>query len=161
MKKIDVQGTKTWILAPVPADSVMTPCGKAVTEIHKGKEALCPQTLGELTRTREVTERGCISSNDSVKAAGKMSYGDITLELLFDPKDAAGQKVLLDAFEANTPILIAFEAPNAPTPGSGNGTIVWTKAMVTGDGIAFPANDVIGYNVTMSPFGGFNRCPAA
>ena len=160
MKKVDVQGTKTWIVSPMPADSELVSCSKAITAIHGGKEALCPQTLGELTRTREVTERGCISSNDSVKAAGKMSYGDISLELLFDPTDAAGQAALLAAFEANTPVLIAFEAPDKPASGT-NGTIVWTKAMITGDGIAFPANDVIGYNVTLSPYGGFNRCPAA
>jgi len=161
MKKVDVQGTKTWIVSPLPADSELADCTKAVAAIHGGKEALCPQTLGELTRSREVTERGCISSNDSVKAAGKMSYGDIAIELLFDPTDAAGQKALLDAFEANTPVLIAFEAPNKPATTGKNGTIVYTKAMITGDGIAFPANDVIGYNVTLSPYGGFNRCPAA
>ena len=159
MKKVDVQGTKTWLVA-VPA-TPWADCAAAAAALKAGKEALCPQTLGELTRTREVTERGCISSNDSVKAAGKMSYGDISLELLFDPTDAAGQAALLAAFDANTPVIIGFEAPDAPTAGTGNGTVVYTKAMITGDGIAFPANDVIGYNVTLSPYGGFNRCPAA
>ena len=160
-KKIDVQGTKTYIL-PLPA-TAWTDCSAAITAIHAGKEAMCPQTLGDLTRTREVTEYGCISSNDSQKAAGKMSYGDITLELLFAPDDTAGQKLLFDAMEGNTPVIIAMEAPNADTSvGStgASGDIIWTKAMVVGDAISFPANGLVGYSVTVSPYGGFTRCAA-
>ncbi len=109
-----------------------------------------------------MTELGCISSNDSVKAAGKIQYGDFTLELLYDPTDAAGQKVLTDAMDNNTPVIIAVEAPNADTTvgtTGASGDIIWSKCILTGDGIAYPDGSKMTYSVTTSPFGGFNRCP--
>ena len=158
MKKIDVQGTKVYIVSPVP-DTDYADCTAASTAILAGKEALCPQSLGELTRTREITEYGCISSNESVKATGKMSYGDFSMELLFDPTDAAGQKELFDAMENNTPIILGVVAPDSDGKAGSVGSFIWTKAMISGDGMAFPANGLMGYNVTLAPYGGFNRCP--
>lgn len=159
MKKVDVQGTITFIL-DVPS-TPWADCTEAITAIQAGAEALCPQSLGELTRTREVTEYGCVSSNESLKSTGKMSYGDFSLELLFDDTDVAGQKDLYDAMEANTPIILAMESPNADTSlgdTGASGSIVWTEALVSGDGIAYPSNGLVGYNVTLSPYGGYNRC---
>lgn len=153
MTAIDVQLTKTYIL-----DVPTTPwadCAAAITAIQAGSEVLCPQALGELTRSRDITEVSCMSSNDSVKAAGKITYGDFTIEMLFDSEDAAGQKALLDAFDNNTPVIIAVESPDS---GGTSGTIIWTEAIVSGDAIAYPDGAKVGYTVTTSPYGGFNIC---
>lgn len=159
MKKTDVQGTRTFIL-DVPS-TLWADCTEAIVAIQAGAEALCPQSLGELTRTREIQEYGCISSNESIKSAGKMSYGDFSMELLYDDEDMDGQQALFDALENNTPIILALESPNADTSAGetgASGSIVWTEALVSGDGIAYPENGLIGYSVTVSPYGGYNRC---
>ena len=153
MKAIDVQLTKTYIL-DVP-DPEWADCAAAITAIQAGDEVLCPQALGELTRSRDITEVSCMSSNDSVKAAGKITYGDFTVEMLFDSEDTKGQKKLLDAFDTNTPVVIAVESPDS---GGTSGTIIWTKAIIAGDAIAFPDGGKVGYTVTVSPYGGFNIC---
>ena len=161
MKFTNVQGTKVYIL-PVPATSYAD-CTAASTAIMAGDEALCPQSLGELTRTRAITEYSCISNNSSVKAAGKISYGDFSMELLYDQADTKGQQALLDAFENNTPIILALVADDADVtvgPKGAQGSLVWTEATVSGDGIAFPNDGLMGYNVTIAPYGGYNRCPA-
>ena len=163
MKFTNVQGTKVYIL-PVPAtDPIFVDCAAASAAIIAGDEAVCPQTLGELTRTRAITEYSCISSNDSVKAAGKISYGDFSMELLYDQADAAGQKALFDAFEANTPVIIGLVADDADIsagPTGAVGSLVWTQAMISGDGIAFPNDGLMGYSVNVAPYGGFNSCAA-
>ena len=159
MTAIDVQGTKTYI-TDVPA-TAWADCTEAITAIQAGDEALCPQSLGDLARSRAVTEYSCISSNDSMKSTGKMTYGDFAIELLFDPADAAGQLALFTAMENNTPIILAMESPNADiTLGEvgASGDIVWTEAKVSGDTISYPVDGLVGYNVTLAPYGGFLRC---
>jgi len=155
MTATNTQNTTTYIL-DVPA-TPWADCTEAITAIQLGSEALCPQSLGDLSRTRNITEYSCISSNDSVKASGKMSYGDFNIELLFDADDAAGQKELFDAIEENTPIILALEASDMASGGT-SGTIIWTEAIVSGDTIAFPVDGKLGYNVTISPYGGYSRC---
>ena len=159
MTSVNVQGTKTFILdVPVTA---FADCTEAITAIRLGDEALCPQSLGDLARSRAVTEYSCISSNDSTKATGKMTYGDFTIELLFDPLDAAGQLALFTAMEENNPIIIAMESDNADVstgPTDASGDIVWTEALVSGDTLAYPVDGLVGYSVTLAPYGGFNRC---
>ena len=160
INKIKVQGTTTWI-SDVPS-TAWASCMEVVAGLKAGEEALCPMSLGELTRNREITEKSCISSDESFKAAGKMTYGDFTTELLFDPDDAAGQKALTDALDNNTPIMLGLEAPNADTSvgtTGASGTIIWTEAIVSGDTVGFPDNDFWAYSVTIAPYGGYFRCP--
>jgi len=159
MTSVNVQGTKTFIL-DVPAVA-FADCTAAITAIRLGDEALCPQSLGDLARSRAVTEYSCISSNDSTKATGKMTYGDFAIELLFDPLDTAGQLALFTAMEANNPIIIAMESDNADISlgeTDASGDIVWTEALVSGDTMSYPVDGLVGYNVTLAPYGGFNRC---
>ena len=161
MKQINVQGTKTFIL-DVPATD-FADCTAAVTAILAGKEVGCTQALGDLVRTRAITEYSCINNNGSSKSAGKISYSDFDIEMLFDPDDTTGQKALLDAFESNTPIIFAYESPDIDTTAGttkASGTIVWTKAILAGDAISYPVDGLVGYKVTVSPFDGFNICKA-
>jgi len=157
---VNVQGTQTYI-----TDVPTTPwadCDAAVTALLAGKKATCIQAYGDLERTRDITEYSCQDSNNSEKAAGKISYGDITISLLLDTADTEGQKLLFDAMENNTPVAVGFESPNKPTSGtSKNGDIIWTNCVLAGDKIGYPDGGKITYELTLSPYGGFNRCPAA
>ena len=159
MTTIDVQGSKLFVI-PVPS-TPFADCTEAVTALKAGAEVICPLTLGEMSRTRPITELGCISSDETLKVAGKLSYGDFTTEMLLDETDVAGQKVLYDAMNDNTPIIIGIESPDMDdTLGTtdGNGTVVWTECLVSGDTISYPDGSKVGYSVTLSPFNGFNRC---
>ncbi len=150
MKATNVQGTTVFI-ANVPTP-MWADCTEVSAGLIAGVEAMCPQSLGELTRTRATTENACVSSNDSVKSAGKLSYGDFTMELLLDNEDIAGQDALLTAFDNNKPIMLGLV--------SVDGDIIFTEGLVAGDGIAYPADGLIGYSSTISPYGGFHRCSA-
>ncbi len=161
MKATNVQGTTVRIVTPVP-DPKWADCAAANTAILAGVEAMCPQSLGELTRTRAITEYSCISSNESTKSAGKVSYGDFTMELLFDNDDAAGQAALLKAFDDNKPIILALIADDIDTTlgvVGGIGTTIYTEALVSGDGISYPVDGLMGFSVTLAPFNGYIRCP--
>ena len=158
---IDVQLSKVYVLdVPVATWAL---CNEAVPAILAGNQCLCPTTIGDLGRTRAVTETSCISSNESIKSGGRMSYSDYTLELLFDPLDVAGQTYLKEALDNNTPLILGVEGSDRDTTLGDvgvSGTIVWTEAIVAGDTIAYPADGKIGYTVTVSPFGGYTMCPA-
>ncbi len=160
MKSTNVQGTKVYVLSPVPTVPFVD-CTAASAAIMAGDEAMCPQSLGELTRTRAITEYSCISSNESVKSAGKVSYGDFTMELLYDAEDVAGQKALLDAFEANTPVILGLVADDADISAGSTGAVgslVWTEALISGDGISYPVDGLMGFSITAAPYGGYSRC---
>ena len=153
---VNVQGTQVYIL-DVPA-TAWTDCDKAVTAILAGKKATCIQAFGDLSRTRDIVEYSCQDNNNSSKAAGKISYGDFDLGLLLDTTDKTGQEALFNAMESNTPIVIAFEAPNKAATSGKSGDIIWTEAVIAGDKIGLPENGKYLYDVTISPYGGFTRC---
>ena len=154
---VNVQGTSVYIL-DVPA-TAWTDCDKAVTAIlTSGKKASCLQAMGDLSRSRDIVEYSCQDNNNSSKAAGKISYGDFDLGLLLDTTDKTGQEALFNAMEANTPIIIAFEAPNKAGSTGKSGDIIWTEAVIAGDKIGYPENGKVTYDVTISPYGGFTRC---
>ena len=161
MKDINVQNTQTYIL-DVPA-TPWADCTAAVTAILAGKKIGCTQALGDLVRTRAITEYSCIDSNSSSKAAGVISYSDFDIEMLFDPEDTAGQGALLTAFNDNKPIIFAYESPDIDTSvgtTGASGTIVWTNAVLSGDAISYSKDGKVGYKVTVSPYGGFSICKA-
>ena len=150
METLDVQGTKV-LIAPVP-QTKWVDCAEAAAGFAAGNEALCPLTLGELVRTRPIDELSCTSNDNSIKSAGKLSYGDFTLELLFDNDDVDGQSVLLNAFNKNKPVMLGLVALT--------GYIVFTECLVSADAISYPDGSKVGYSITVSPYGGLFRCNA-
>jgi len=155
---VNVQGSTVYII-DVPATD-WADCTAATTAILAGKKATCIQGFGDLSRTREIVEYSCQDSNSSDKAAGKMSYGDLEVKLLLDSKDTAGQKALYDALENNTPVIYAIESPNKVATSGKSGDLIYTKCLVSGDKVGYPENGKITYDVTLSPYGGYLRCPA-
>ena len=151
---LDSQGTKVYVVSPV---ATFADCTAAVTAIHAGKLVGCPQTLGELSETREVTEYKCLSSNESAKALGAISRGSFEIGLLLDPTDTEGQTTLKAAFAANTEVIIGIELSD--TKGA-NGTILYFTASVSGVSTGIEQDAAVTYTVTLEISSEIVECPA-
>ena len=96
---LDSQGTKVYI---APAGTALVTAVNVQTAYATAKLVGCIQDLGSITKTRNVQEYSCLSSDEVTKSLGSLSLGNITVGMLFDPTDVAGQKELKDMFSANT-----------------------------------------------------------
>jgi len=152
IKVLNSQGTKVY----VSAVTTIADCAAAVTAVQGGKLVGCPQTLGELSETREVTEYKCLSSNESAKALGAISRGSFEIGLLLDPDDVTGQKELKDAFSANTEVMIGIELPDT---GGANGTILYFTAGVSGVSTGIEQDAAVTYTVTLEISSAITECP--
>ena len=158
IKVINSQGTKVYVV-DVPT-TAWADCTAAVAAIKAGKVVGCPQSLGEISETRSVTEYKCLSSNETAKALGAISRGSLEIGLLLDPTDAAGQKALKDAFANNTEVVVGIELPNQITASTGNGTVYWFKASVSGVSTGIAMDAAISYTVTLEISSGVTECAA-
>ena len=159
VKVLNSQGTKVYVL-DVPA-TAWTDCTTSAGAIIAGKLVGCPQSLGALSQTRSVTEYKCLSSNESAKALGGISRGNLEIGLLLDPDDKAGQKALVDAFASNTDVIFGIELPNKPATTGKNGTIYWFKAGVSAISTEVAMDAAITLTVTLEISSDINECPAA
>ena len=165
IKKIDSQGTKLYVL-PIATD--VTDCAKIKTAIEGATAKLigCPQSIGDITETRNSTEIKCLSSNESSKALGAISRGSLEIGLLLDPTDAEGQNALKDAFANNEQVIIAMVLPDEPkgaggTPTTkGNGTTYSFVAGVSGVSTGIAMDSAISYKVTLEIASAITECPA-
>jgi len=156
---INSQGTKTYI-TDIP-DPEWADCSAAVTEFHtNGKEVGCPQSIGALEETRGVTEYKCLNTDETAKALGTISRGNMEIGLLFDPDDTAGQKALKDAWAANSFFRIGIELSNMPDGGT-NGTLFWFEGAVSSVSTGIVADEAVTYTVTVEITSEITECPAA
>ncbi len=154
---INSQGTKIYVV-DVP-DPAWTDCTEAVAAIIAGKQVLCPQSLGDLTQTRSVTEYKCLSTNDSVKIMGAISRGNLPIGMLFDPEDIDGQAELVAAFEDNTNFIVGIEFPDVTGTGTGGtGTIKWFEGAVSEEAIPVEMDAAILYNSTVEVCSAITTC---
>lgn len=157
---LNSQGTMIWI-ADVPAAG-FADCPAAITAIKAGKLVGCPQSIGAIEETRAVTEYKCMSSNDTAKALGSITRGNIEIGLLFDPKDTAGQKALKDAWLANEEFIVGVELPDADTStGStgASGTIFWFAGSISGVSTGIVQDEAVTYTVTIEIASNVTECP--
>ena len=104
---INSQGTLVYV-GQAPTSSY-SGCSEAVADLlANGVMVECPQSLGELTETRDMQEYKCLSSDESAKSLGAISRGSIDIEMLFDPDDIKGQTAIKDAFKNNTPLVFGI-----------------------------------------------------
>ena len=164
IKVLNSQGTKVFVLDVPSTSPAFADCTEAVTAIQAGKMVGCPQSLGDITETRTSTEYKCLSSNESAKALGGISRGNLEIGLLLDPADALGQSALKKAFKDNTQVVIGIELPDDPTisPATGgNGTIYWFIASVSGVATGIAMDSAVTYTVTLEIASDIAECPAA
>lgn len=93
------QGTKVYIC---PAGTDVTTAANIQTAYASAKLVGCIQELGELTSSRNVTEYSCLSEDNVSKSFGSLTLGNISIGMLFDGADAAGQSELKTMFDTNT-----------------------------------------------------------
>ena len=156
---LNSQGTKVYVV-DMPA-SAWTDCPSAISDIKAGKVVGCPQSIGELSEERAVTEYKCLSSDESAKALGSIARGSLELGLLLDPNDAEGQGALRDAFNKNKNIIIAIELPDVDLtggPNGGSGTIYWFVAGVSSVSMGIEQDAAITYTVTLEISSAITEC---
>ena len=95
----DVQLTKLYICAA--GTSVATPVAIAAA-IAAGAITTGIQSLGEVGSSRNVTEYGALDVDETAKAMGSITLGNIPLSLLFDSTDVTGQAELRTMFSTNS-----------------------------------------------------------
>ncbi len=158
IKVIDSQGTKVYVF---PIATAMDDCAAVKTAMGgaTGKLVGCPQSLGDLSETRSMTEYKCLSSDETAKSLGAISRGSLELGLLLDPDDTAGQKALKDAFANNEKVIIAIELPNGVATGK-MGTIYTFTAGVSGVSTGIAMDAAISYTVTLEIASAIQECPA-
>ena len=87
-----------------------------------------------------------MSTDESAKALGSITRGNIEISLLFDPVDLpGGQDALKTAFAANTEVTIGIELPNS---GGVNGTISVFNAGISGVSVGIVQDEAVTYTVT-------------
>ena len=162
IKVLNSQGTKIYI---ADGTTPIADCAAVKTALGTAKLVGCPQSLGEITETRAVTEYKCLSSNESAKALGAISRGSLEIGLLLDPEDAEGQKALRDAFKANKEVYVLIELPNgvaagaSGTPPAKHGTVYMFKAGVSAVGTTIEQDAAISYKVTLEISSDITECP--
>ena len=155
---LNAQGTTVYVTG-VP-DPEWADCIEAVAAIQAGDIVGCPQSLGDLSETRTVTEYKCLSNNESAKALGSISRGSLEIGLLLDPDDAEGQYKLKTAFKTNQNVIIGIELPDKPDGGT-NGTMYWFEAGVSAVSTGITMDEAITYTVTVEISSDITECPAA
>ncbi len=156
---LNSQGTKVYVADDNSA--TWTDCSTAVAGIKAGQEVGCPQSIGALEETRNVTEYKCMSSNETAKALGSVSRSSIEIGLLFDPDDTEGQDFLRQAWDENKSIAIGIELPDMPegTGTGGNGTFFWFVGGVSAVSTGIVQDEAVTYNVTIEVGSAINLCP--
>lgn len=91
MAFVDSTGTDFYLVATSVATTTKAECTTAIATAKRIKNL---KTFGDIGGTRTVTEEKFLSSDDSVKSMGSISYGNMPVECLFDPSDTEGQSIL-------------------------------------------------------------------
>ena len=92
---IDSTGLNCYLVAS--GTTVITKAN-CVTAIAGGKRIGKMTTMGEIGGTRSVTETKYLSQDDSEKSMGSLSYGNLAVDVTFDPADVLGQADLRTMF---------------------------------------------------------------
>jgi hypothetical protein len=93
------QGTKVYIC---PAGTDVSTATAIQSAYATAKLVGCIQDLGSLTSSRNVTEYSCLSEDNVTKSFGSLTLGNLTIGMLYDGADTAGQSELKAMFDTNT-----------------------------------------------------------
>jgi hypothetical protein len=141
------QGVQLYVL-PVPATD-WTTCREAVKAIRKGNLIGCPQSIGDISESRAMTEYKCMSSDDSAKALGAISRSTIEIGMLLDPSDMFGQRELRKAFLDGQPRIVGIEYGH---------TMQYFTAMVSQVSTGIAMDAAITYTATVEISSSIKEC---
>ena len=91
MAFVDSTGTDFYLVATSVATTTKAACTTAISTAKRIKNL---KTFGDIGGTRAVSESKFLSSDDSIKSMGSISYGNMPVECLFDSADTEGQLIL-------------------------------------------------------------------
>ena len=91
MATLDSTGTDFYLVATSVATTTKAACTTAISTAKRIKNL---KTFGDIGGTRAVSESKFLSSDDSIKSMGSISYGNMPVECLFDSADTEGQLIL-------------------------------------------------------------------
>lgn len=91
----DATGIDIYLVAEATVTTTKANC---TTAIATGKRLIKTKTLGDIGGTRSVTEHKYLSLDDSEKAMGSISYGNLAVEMPFNAADTAGQADMKSMF---------------------------------------------------------------
>ena len=91
MAFVDSTGTDFYLVATSVATTTKAACTTAISTAKRIKNL---KTFGDIGGTRAVSESKFLSSDDSIKSMGSISYGNMPVECLFDSADTEGQSIL-------------------------------------------------------------------
>jgi hypothetical protein len=157
---IDSQGTMVYIV-DVPT-TPWTDCSDAIAAIQAGDLLGCPQSIGDLGESRNVTEYKCLSSDETAKSLGAISRGSMDLGVLLDPDDTSGQDALKTAFKSNTPVMIGIELSDADTsvgPVGASGTMYWFEGGVSAMTTSIALDEAVTGSFTVEISSEIIECP--
>ena len=95
MAFVDSTGTDFYLVATSVATTTKAACTTAISTAKRIKNL---KTFGDIGGTRAVSESKFLSSDDSIKSMGSISYGNMPVECLFDSADTEGQSILKTAY---------------------------------------------------------------
>lgn len=91
MAFVDSTGTDFYLVATSVATTTKAACTTAIATAKRIKNL---KTFGDIGGTRATSESKFLSTDDSVKSMGSISYGNMPVECLFDSADTEGQSIL-------------------------------------------------------------------
>ncbi len=104
MTVINSQGTNVYV-GYVPLIPYVSCDGAIVHLQNHGYKVVCPQILSEIKQFREINEYMCLASDQPVVHANEIDMANVSLQMLFDPDDIAGQEQIKKAFRTNISLL--------------------------------------------------------
>lgn len=107
----------------------------------------CLQSLGEISSSRSVQEYSCLSSDETTKSLGSLSLGNLSIELLFDAADVAGQDDLRTAYAAGTRRDVIIQLTDGAA--GETGTVIYFTAVVSTEAISIQKDNAVMYTVTL------------
>ena len=125
-------------------------CTSATSTILAGVMVNCPQSLGELTETRDMQEYKCMSDNNTYKSLGSISRGSFDIDMILDVAGVSGQQVIRQAFRDNTPLTIGIKLPDD--------TLYYFDASISGVSSGFEVDEAIGYTTTIEISSEVHEC---
>ena len=134
-----VQGTKVYLCAN--SATVTTPAN-AETAIAAGKEVMYLQELGDISETKTVTTYSAISSSDTQKSIGSLSFGNFALNVLYDSADVKGQADMVAMWEKNERRQLVIKM----TDGTKSPTYVTFEVALSSQTMSFPKDGAVMYN---------------
>lgn len=111
----NTQGTKAYLIA---SGTDITTVTKIETALGTAKTINCIQNIGDIGSSRNVQSYSCMSSDEVAKSLGSLSIGNISMDLLFDAANTAGQADLLSAYNTNTRRIMIVQLNDEPTTGT-------------------------------------------